>query len=184
MEFLRDLKITGTFALPRAVYAMADDGLIFSFLAKINKFTKVWAFQQIRLTTTSFRSPWMQSSYLQSWTPLWCCSSTWTRWSSFCRSARSQRTQSSPRLWSSCDISLHRSRATIPTNWKWMMVGQLQKKLSKFCFSGGSLRNWVPFRSFWDNQPAGRSICVGLFFLIIGYFWLAFTFRLGQFEHF
>ncbi|PAV61720.1 hypothetical protein WR25_11142 [Diploscapter pachys] len=32
--------ITGTFALPRAVYAMADDGLIFSFLAKINKFTK------------------------------------------------------------------------------------------------------------------------------------------------
>ena len=46
------------------------------------------------------------------------------------------------------------------------------------------MRNWVPFRNFWDNQPAGRSICVGLFFLIIGYFWLAFTFRLGQFEHF
>uniref|UniRef100_A0A1I7XTJ8 Amino acid transporter n=1 Tax=Heterorhabditis bacteriophora TaxID=37862 RepID=A0A1I7XTJ8_HETBA len=33
--------VTGAFALPRGVYAMADDGLIFSFFANINKFTKV-----------------------------------------------------------------------------------------------------------------------------------------------
>ncbi|CAD6192245.1 unnamed protein product [Caenorhabditis auriculariae] len=32
--------ITGSFALPRGVYAMADDGLIFSFFAKINSVTK------------------------------------------------------------------------------------------------------------------------------------------------
>lgn len=33
--------MTGAFALPRAVYAMADDGLLFSFLGRINKLTKV-----------------------------------------------------------------------------------------------------------------------------------------------
>ncbi|CAB3405647.1 unnamed protein product [Caenorhabditis bovis] len=33
--------LTGVFALPRAVYAIADDGLIFSFLAIVNKTTKV-----------------------------------------------------------------------------------------------------------------------------------------------
>ncbi|EPB77071.1 cationic amino acid transport permease [Ancylostoma ceylanicum] len=33
--------MTGAFALPRCVYAMADDGLIFSFFATINKYTKV-----------------------------------------------------------------------------------------------------------------------------------------------
>lgn len=34
-------QMTGAFALPRAVYAMADDGLLFSFLAKINNVTKI-----------------------------------------------------------------------------------------------------------------------------------------------
>ncbi|RCN50827.1 hypothetical protein ANCCAN_03026 [Ancylostoma caninum] len=33
--------VTGAFALPRCVYAMADDGLIFSFFATVNKCTKV-----------------------------------------------------------------------------------------------------------------------------------------------
>ncbi|PAV57120.1 hypothetical protein WR25_26145 [Diploscapter pachys] len=33
--------LAGTFALPRCVYAMAADGLLFSFLAKVNKTTKV-----------------------------------------------------------------------------------------------------------------------------------------------
>ncbi|EYC01212.1 hypothetical protein Y032_0109g122 [Ancylostoma ceylanicum] len=38
---LRLPRMTGAFALPRCVYAMADDGLIFSFFATINKYTKV-----------------------------------------------------------------------------------------------------------------------------------------------
>ncbi|EGT41332.1 hypothetical protein CAEBREN_13833 [Caenorhabditis brenneri] len=33
--------VTGVFALPRAVYAMADDGLIFGWLAQVNSYTKV-----------------------------------------------------------------------------------------------------------------------------------------------
>ncbi|WKX96591.1 hypothetical protein Q1695_012768 [Nippostrongylus brasiliensis] len=33
--------VSGAFALPRCVYAMADDGLLFSFFANINRFTKV-----------------------------------------------------------------------------------------------------------------------------------------------
>ncbi|PIO75688.1 hypothetical protein TELCIR_02246 [Teladorsagia circumcincta] len=33
--------LSGIFALPRCVYAMADDGLLFTFLASINRFTKV-----------------------------------------------------------------------------------------------------------------------------------------------
>ncbi|KAK6040201.1 Cationic amino acid transporter 3 domain protein [Cooperia oncophora] len=33
--------LSGIFALPRCVYAMADDGLLFSFLATINRITKV-----------------------------------------------------------------------------------------------------------------------------------------------
>ncbi|KAK5975710.1 hypothetical protein GCK32_020599, partial [Trichostrongylus colubriformis] len=33
--------VSGMFALPRCVYAMADDGLLFSFLATVNRYTKV-----------------------------------------------------------------------------------------------------------------------------------------------
>uniref|UniRef100_A0A8R1DY63 AA_permease_C domain-containing protein n=1 Tax=Caenorhabditis japonica TaxID=281687 RepID=A0A8R1DY63_CAEJA len=33
--------VTGVFALPRSVYAMADDGLIFGWLASVNSLTKV-----------------------------------------------------------------------------------------------------------------------------------------------
>ena len=34
-------QVTGAFALPRSVYAMADDGLIFKWFGRINKRTKV-----------------------------------------------------------------------------------------------------------------------------------------------
>ncbi|KAK5980319.1 hypothetical protein GCK32_016156, partial [Trichostrongylus colubriformis] len=35
------IQVSGMFALPRCVYAMADDGLLFSFLATVNRYTKV-----------------------------------------------------------------------------------------------------------------------------------------------
>ncbi|KJH51960.1 hypothetical protein DICVIV_01851 [Dictyocaulus viviparus] len=47
---------------------------------------------------------------------------------------------------------------------------------------GGTLKTWVPFRNFWRVQPSGRSIFTAVFSLVIGYFWLALTFRLGMFS--
>ena len=52
-----------------------------------------------------------------------------------------------------------------------------------FYISGGTLKPWVPFRSFWDHFSEGISIRCATGGLIFGYVCLALPFKTGIFSN-
>ncbi|KAK6732273.1 hypothetical protein RB195_016578 [Necator americanus] len=140
--------VTGAFALPRCVYAMADDGLIFSFFATVNKFTKVplnaiIVFTLLNATLAMVFDLEALVEFLSIGTLL------------------------AYSVVSACVLILRHQPAPIDGD---------PEKLD----SGGRIKSWVPFRNFWEGLPVGRSICIAVIALVVSYFSLAFTIRLGK----
>ncbi|VDO19213.1 unnamed protein product, partial [Heligmosomoides polygyrus] len=141
--------VSGAFALPRCVYAMADDGLLFAFFASINRVTKVplnaiIVFTLMNAVLALIFDLEALVEFLSIGTLL------------------------AYSVVSACVLILRHKAAPLdgdPTRFD----------------NGGRLKTWVPLRKYWEDVPEGRSICVAVIFLVFGFFWLAFTIRLGLF---
>ncbi|CAJ0605258.1 unnamed protein product [Cylicocyclus nassatus] len=139
--------MTGAFALPRTVYAVADDGLIFSCLATVNKFTKVplnaiIVFTFLNATLALVFDLEALVEFLSIGTLL--------AYSVVSASVLILRYQPAP-------------------------VNGAEDKLDE----GGRIKEWLPMRKYWERISVRKSIPLAVIALVFGYFWLAFTLRLG-----
>ncbi|VDM61095.1 unnamed protein product [Angiostrongylus costaricensis] len=143
-------QVSGVFALPRCVYAMAEDGLIFSCFARISKFSQVpliaiVVFTILNATVALVFDLTALVEFLSIGTLL------------------------AYSMVSACVLILRHQAAPIDES---------PERLD----NGGRLKAWVPFRNFWESLPQGRTICIAVVTLILGYFWLAFSVRLGEYQ--
>ncbi|CAB3405217.1 unnamed protein product [Caenorhabditis bovis] len=139
--------VTGAFALPRAVYAMADDGLLFHFFGVINRYTKTPLNATVVFTLiNAILALVFDLAALVEFMSI----GTLLAYS----------------MVTACVILLRFQRA--------------YKDGSETEFDdGGSLKSWVPFKSFWTRFPHGRSIQCAVAGLIIGYVLIALPFRIA-----
>uniref|UniRef100_A0A0K0DCC4 AA_permease_C domain-containing protein n=1 Tax=Angiostrongylus cantonensis TaxID=6313 RepID=A0A0K0DCC4_ANGCA len=140
--------VSGAFALPRCVYAMAEDGLIFSCFARINKFSQV---PLIAIVVFTILNAVVALVFDLTALVEFLSIGTLLAYS----------------MVSACVLILRHQAAPIDEN---------PERLD----NGGRLKAWVPFRNFWESLPQGRTICIAVVTLVLGYFWLAFTVRLGM----
>ncbi|KAF1767894.1 hypothetical protein GCK72_007853 [Caenorhabditis remanei] len=143
--------VTGAFALPRAVYAMADDGLIFGWFGVINSRTKTPLNATIAFTIiNSVLALVFDLEALVDFMSI----GTLLAYS----------------MVSLCVVILRHQK---------MLKDGSEEEYD----DGGTLKPWVPFRSFWDNFSDGISIRCATGALIFGYVCLALPFKTGIFSN-
>ncbi|VDM67021.1 unnamed protein product, partial [Strongylus vulgaris] len=189
--------VTGAFALPRCVYSIADDGLIFSFFATVNKFTKVplnaiVVFTLLNATLAMVFDLEALVEFLSIGTLL--------AYSVVSACVLILRYQPAPINGDPENLdtgNFHSNRKIVNTIMPSSFFHNLllnslplPPSLSPaltliiiFVFSSlftlrGAIKPWVPFRDYWESLPAGRTISIAVCTLVFGFFWLAFTIRL------
>ncbi|KAK6014605.1 high affinity cationic amino acid transporter 1 domain protein, partial [Ostertagia ostertagi] len=174
--------LSGIFALPRCVYAMADDGLLFSFLASINRFTKIPLNALIVFTlVNAVIALVFDLETLVDFLSI----GTLSAYSMVTACVLILRYQAAP-------IDDSDRLDTGETVFTWYQKsrllagihGRTHRSLSITVLAGPRIKAWVPFRNFWESLPDGRSIVIAVITLIFGYFWLAFTVRTEIWEVF